>query len=136
MRPLRTAANCVKKFGRANDADRDVWLADAGTKNGFDEPLLVGDSNLDGSVDTLDLNALALSWRQADQSAWTRGNFTADGSPGVNSADLNQLALNWKQSISVVEAASVPETSSLFVAILGIALVWRRCTCIGRSRCP
>ena len=37
--------------GVVDDADRDLWLADAGTKNGFDAPYLVGDGNLDGAVD-------------------------------------------------------------------------------------
>ncbi len=105
-----------------NNADRDEWLALAGAENGFVEPLLVGDSNLDGTVDTSDLNALALAWRQTDALNWTDGNFTAE-SRGVNATDLNELALNWRKSSAMAAAGqAVPEPSTLALILLAAML--------------
>ncbi len=47
--------------GLVDDADLSQWLGQAATINGFTAPYLPGDSNLDGSVNALDLNNLALS---------------------------------------------------------------------------
>ena len=117
--------------GTVNNADRDLWLALAGERSGFSVLFLVGDSNLDGNVDTSDLDALALSWRQTDAFNWTDGNFTVSGSPGVNTTDLNELALNWRQSIPIASTASapVPEHSAFLLTVVGLALVWRRPRC-------
>ena len=35
--------------GNVDDRDRDVWLSLAASRNGFAEPFLLGDSNLDGA---------------------------------------------------------------------------------------
>jgi hypothetical protein len=113
--------------GAVNDGDRDDWLAQASTANGFAEPLLVGDSNLDGTVNANDLNALALNWRQ-DVHDWTAGNFTGGG---VNAADLNGQALNWRQSVPAATSTSapVPEPSASLLTIVTFALVCRRRKC-------
>ena len=113
--------------GLVDDVDRDTWLAVAGPTNGFAGPFLVGDANLDGSVNSSDLNALAVLW-QSDNNDWSRGNFTEGGN---DSADLNQLALNWQQSISGASGvnAPVPEPSALLLTVVGLALVWRRSRC-------
>ena len=117
-------------FDLSNDGvvdimDRDKWLSDAATNNKFGEPYLVGDSNLDGTVDATDLNTLALNWRQ-DVAEWSGGDYTANGV--VDSGDLNALALNWRKSIPMASAvsASVPEPSTWLLAVIGIALVWKR----------
>jgi hypothetical protein len=100
------------------------WLASAATDNGFGEPYLPGDSNLDGSVDATDLNNLALNWRQS-VTQWSGGDFKVDGF--VDPGDLNALALNWRQSIPVAEAnAAVPEPSAWLLTVVGLALLWRR----------
>ena len=114
--------------GAVNNADLTQWLGDVATANGFATPLLPGDANLDGSVDSADLNRLALSWRQ-EIALWSAGDFTADGV--VNSGDLNELALNWQTSIPVGISASapVPEPSAWLLTVVGLALAWRRPRC-------
>ena len=114
--------------GTVDEADLTEWLSGAADYNEFSQSYLAGDSNLDGSVNAIDLNNLALSWRQ-DTAAWSGGDFTADGV--VDSADLNALALNWRQSIPMASAmsAAVPEPSTMLLLILGLALVWQRPRC-------
>jgi len=46
-------------------ADLEKWLSDAATLDGFAQPYLSGDSNLDGSVAARDLNNLALNWQES-----------------------------------------------------------------------
>ena len=104
--------------------DLTTWLSDAAEYNGFSDYLL-GDSNLDGSVDATDLNNLALHWQQ-NGTQWSAGNFTADGS--INALDLNALALNWQQTIPMASTVSapVPEPSASILALVGISLAWGR----------
>jgi protocatechuate 3,4-dioxygenase beta subunit len=112
--------------GIVDNADRDQWLALAGEKNGFAGPLLVGDSNINGTVDALDLNALALSWQDPDDHNWSSGNFSVAGGPGVNATDLNALALNWRASSAAADATqAVPESNTFGLILLGIAMGWR-----------
>ena len=58
---------------------------------------LMGDANLDGSVDAGDLNQLGLHWQSDDAVCWEDGDFNGDGT--INSLDLNILGLNWQQSV-------------------------------------
>ena len=88
--------------------DVDQWLATAAAENGFAAAYLYGDANLDGSVNSPDLNALGRNWL-ANSNAWQSGDFTADGS--VDASDLNQLAQNWQASLPAV-ATAVPEPAS------------------------
>jgi len=110
--------------GTVDTADLEKWLADAASENGFSEAYIVGDANLDGMVDSSDLNALALSWNQEGKT-WSQGDFDGDGR--VGSSDLNSLALNWNQSIAVA-APPVPEPSSgfLFTLISAVIVGWVR----------
>ncbi len=119
----------VTDDGLVNRSDLDAWLAEAATFNGYGEPYLVGDANLDGTAGVADLNAMALNWQQ-NKNTWQEGDFSADGQ--VNVADLNGLALNWQQSISAAErtaaespaaGSAVPEPTSL--ALLLSALLGR-----------
>ena len=115
------AAFDLNTDGLVNDGDRDAWLAIAGPANGFAGPLLVGDSNLDGTIDAADLNATALRW-QTDNADWTKGNYSG----GNNDAgDLNAMALNWQQSVPLAAAAasgtqSVPEPATHLLILLGL----------------
>ena len=74
--------------GIVDIADLTTWLSEAAAHNEISQPYLPGDSNLDGAVNTIDLNILALNWRQ-DVALWSGGDFTADGI--VDSSDLNGL---------------------------------------------
>ncbi len=99
--------------------DLTKWLTLAATHNDLTEPYLFGDTNLDGTVNSSDLNNLAINWRQS-AAFWSAGDFNADGS--VNATDLNDLALNWRRSITSAKfnEASVPEPSAFVLAIAGI----------------
>ncbi len=101
--------------GVVNAEDLDPWLESGAEENGFAEPYLTGDADLDGDVDAADLNALALSWQQSGK-AWSQGDFFVDGT--VNASDLMSLAINWRREI-VRAAAAVPEPMSCVPLILG-----------------
>lgn len=103
--------------GAVTDADRDAWLAEAGPRNGFVGPYLIGDANLDGIVNAADIGPVGVSW-QSNNRKWSDGNFTKYG---VNSTDLNLLALNWQKSVPSI-AFAVPERSNAVPTI--VALLW------------
>lgn len=106
-------------------SDRDQWLALAGPENGLSGAYLLGDANLNGLVDSEDLNAVGISWQNTSVTAWSEGNFEIDGD-GVNAVDLNALAIHWQQSAPLA-ASAVPEPSSA-VFLLGslLAMMLRR----------
>ncbi len=92
--------------GLVDLSDRDAWLGLAGAVNlpsGSAHPL--GDANLDGRVDSQDLNALALNW-QAETRSWCGGDFNADGV--VGSADLNLLGINWQVDVAAPPVMAAP----------------------------
>lgn len=104
-----------------NDADRDLWLASAGPENGFAGPFLVGDSDLNGTVEASDLNNMALAWLNESQFNWSNGNFTIAGGPGVRVNDLNGIGLNWQASTAMAAAnSSVPEPASIVLVLAGL----------------
>jgi hypothetical protein len=110
--------------GLVNQDDLDRWLSDAAAASGFAEPYLKGDSNLDGTVNAVDLNNLALNWQESP-GTWSGGDFSANGT--VDTGDLNQLALNWNNSIAMA-ATAVPEPATVYLAIcfLGLMILDRR----------
>jgi hypothetical protein len=57
---------------------------------------LVGDANLDGTVNATDLNQVGLHWLHSNCVGWGEGDFTGDGA--VTAGDLNMLGLNWLQA--------------------------------------
>ncbi|MEM8680639.1 MAG: GEVED domain-containing protein, partial [Planctomycetota bacterium] len=62
-----------------NTADRDVWLAEAGSNNLLSQnAYLLGDANLDGAVDGTDF-VIWNSNKFTAQAAWCQGDFTANG---------------------------------------------------------
>ena len=115
--------------GDVDDADVDRWLLLAAEQNGYSNPYVRGDSNLDGTVNAADLNNLALNWRKNGAPSWSGGDFWANGI--VDSTDLNALALNWRQSIPMAssESVAVPEPTAWLLMILGITLACRRAIC-------
>ncbi len=120
------AAFDVSGDGVVDQTDLTDWLFHAATHNGFSAAYLLGDSDLDGTVMSADLNSLALNWQQK-VSTWSDGDFTADGR--VDSADLNALALNWQQIVPMAStvSAAVPEPSTwLLLTIAGLTPIWRR----------
>ena len=64
----------LNQDGTIDRTDLDDWL----TGDAQNEPILSGDSNLDGVVDALDLNAVGTHWLQTD-AGWCGGDFSADG---------------------------------------------------------
>lgn len=110
-----------------NRDDLIEWLSVAAEKNGFAASFLLGDSNLDGSVNVNDLNALGLSWQQ-NVAQWSLGDFTASGR--VDAIDLNDVGLNWQKSIPLAAAQNVPEPSGVLLLIVAglIAVSCRQVT--------
>ena len=107
-----------------NLADQDQWRAVAAAENGFAEPYLPGDADLDGSVLVGDLNVVGTNW-QTSPDPWSSGDFDADGFVGVS--DLNFLGLNWQQSIPVAAATAVPEPTAITLSLLSLV-------CFGGTR--
>ncbi len=67
--------------------DRDVWLSIAGQENiGVD--YVTGDANLNGQVNSSDLNDLGIAWQSTDNPGWGNGDFNGDDI--VNAPDLNE----------------------------------------------
>ena len=53
-----------------------------------------GDSNLDGAVDAVDLNAFGVHWLSTGELSWSQGNFNCDDR--VDVVDLNRIGVNWE----------------------------------------
>ncbi len=91
--------------GNVDLLDVDQWLAIAGAENlPSGAAYLQGDANLDGAVNSADLNVVGLAWL-ADVRGWCAGDFTADGR--VEAGDLNKIGLNWQMDVSG-EAVAAP----------------------------
>jgi uncharacterized lipoprotein YddW (UPF0748 family) len=91
-------------------------------------PFLVGDANLDGSVNFTDLLAVAQNYEQTSR-LWSQGDFTLDGT--VAFADLLILAQNYQNPsllMSDFELAlsMVPEPTSLTLLAGAMMLAGRR----------
>ena len=59
--------------------------------------VISGDANLDGVVNSGDLNILALNWLKSGR-GWIEGDFNYDGFVGVQ--DLNIIGLHWQENYS------------------------------------
>jgi arabinogalactan endo-1,4-beta-galactosidase len=82
---------------------------------------LLGDANLDGTVNGTDFTIMATNFNQAVTNGWDRGDFNYDGS--VNGSDFIELAMNFNQSAvqSAVTAADLAALDS-FATANGISL--------------
>ena len=106
--------------GGVDKSDLDEWLSGAAERNGFEAAYLIGDANLDGVVNAIDLNRLGRNWNRS-VSAWSSGDFTADGSVGP--PDLNALALRWQDTIpAAANPVAIPEPPALPLTICGIVV--------------
>jgi hypothetical protein len=97
---------------------------------------LLGDTNLDGSVDVGDLGSLATNYGATSGATWAGGDSNYDGAVGVG--DLGALATNYGQSLlsggtvaaiptATIAAGAVPEpTSAMILAVLLTAGLRRR----------
>ena len=86
---------------------------------------LVGDANVDGSVDLSDLSIVLNNFGQTAAS-WTAGNF--DGAASVDLTDLSDVLNNFGQTVVMGSSAIVgaPEPSSLLVLGLGAMVLMGR----------
>jgi hypothetical protein len=97
--------------------DRDLWLALAGVLNlPSGNPYLLGDANLDGTVDGLDF----IAWNAhkfTNTAAWSAGDFTADGLvDGLDFIEWNRnkftiAALGSPAKVPALEASTAPSVS-------------------------
>ena len=108
--------------GFITDEDVDAWLSAAAFARDLEQPIVPGDANLDGRVDSADLNRVGLSWQRDDATSWGDGDFNFDGR--VDSADLNQVGLNWQYGVAQ-PAAVVPEPGG-YAFWLGVVLLLAR----------
>ena len=119
-----------------DEGDRDAWLAEAGSANGFAGAYLLGDATLDGIVDAADLNRLGTNWL-TENSAWCSGNFNAQAV--VDAGDLNLVGVHWQQAVAAASdsAAAIPEPSSarlLLTIVVCCSIAERRLRIAERSR--
>jgi hypothetical protein len=107
-----------------DDADITQWLADAAIENGYAAPYVIGDTNLDGTVDFADFVNLNNNWQQTQLSngspvAWSSGDF--DGNGIVDFADFVVQNNNWQRSIASaapITALPEPRHGTLFLSVV------------------
>ena len=75
--------------------------------------------DMNGVVNTTDLNDLAVGWQRTDATSWADGGFDANGI--VNVADLDFIGLNWLHGTG--PAAAVPEPIGLGIWLLALMVV-------------
>ena len=94
----------------------------------FSRTALLGDVNLDGTVNPTDLTILGGNWLQSPR-FWNQGNLNGDADDIVNSTDLTILGGNWlaTEGAGAGSATAVPEPS--IIALIGVGLVALLATC-------
>ena len=80
---------------------------------------LLGDTNLDGAVNTQDFMAMAASFGSSGK-FWQNGDFNGDGV--VNALDFNMIATNFGAPIPTTTSASDPLGASVPEPCLGLAM--------------
>jgi hypothetical protein len=106
--------------GNVDLADRDEWLAQAGSTNlANGNPYLVADANLDGVVDVSDFNTWNAS-KFTNSGLWSLGDFNADGVSDVTDFNL------WNSNkFQASDAAAVPEPATWLPLLFGIIALRR-----------
>ena len=102
--------------------DRDQWLAKAGAASGSPTggtPFIVGDANLDGSVDASDFNVWN-SHKFSNGTAWCSGDFNADAT--TDASDFNI----WNENKFSSATASVPEPNVLPLFLVTFLMIARK----------
>ena len=110
--------------GTINTADRDQWLADAGSvflRSG--NPFLPGDANLDGVVDGSDFGIWNAN-KFTVNSAWCSGDFNTDGR--VDGSDFGIWNANKFRSSDGIASVPEPVCGSWLLCFLGMAIRGRR----------
>jgi hypothetical protein len=110
-------------YNRALSAAEIELLAKSGGAIRTPETALLGDANLDRSVDDKDASIMGKNWMVATGATWFMGDFNNDGA--VNDKDASIMAAHMGESLP---AAGVPEPSTiaLLLGALASLLVWRR----------
>lgn len=112
--------------GTVGASDIGPWLESASSPDNLaklnpDDVYVVGDVNLDGTVDSTDLGQLLNNFGDGGQPTWSAGNLNGD--ENVNSTDLGQLLNNFG---SPAATAAVPEPGSLSLVCLGLGMLFVR----------
>lgn len=98
------------------------WLADASqtanTANPTGATYVLGDADLDGNVNSIDLGLLLNNFNAMSGVGWNQGDLNGDGN--VNSVDLGQLLNNFGFT-SLLAANAVPEPGNC--GLIGIVLL-------------
>ncbi len=122
----------VNEDGRIDGADLDAWLGLAAEHNGFAEPYLRGDTNLNDHVGFGDFTGLSANFGTGRE--WSEGNYR--GSGVTSFADFLSLSRNFGEAIARQPAnvQAVPEPSSGILAIAGLGLIAARTRRFRRDR--
>jgi hypothetical protein len=106
--------------GIVDGADLALWLSEAASHNGLGSSYLLGDANLDGSVDGSDFNA----WNAAkftSGTVWHQGDFNGDGF--ADGSDFNLW--NSHKFMSSDSGSQVPEPLTDLAAMICALVVLR-----------
>ena len=86
---------------------------------------LLGDSNLDGVVDTTDFTNLANDFGTSVQNGWVLGDFNGDGV--VNALDFNAVATNFGQALPAPAMGTVvPEPTAVAIGVAAVLVLLPR----------
>ena len=112
-----SAINTLAQTGRIMTSTVGLVIGDINVGGGVVEvrATILGDSNLDGSVNVADLGNLATNFGLTSGAAWIQGDFDYNGT--VNVADLGDLATNFGQSLASRGLATGATFSTISAAV-------------------